>query len=537
MRGRLFEKYRQRGFAAQDFSIAPGRLDPPCGLFRAAPAMKQILATVATLACTCALSFGAASKPQPPKAPNGAPVVRVSSTNQSYDYAQPWVKKSPFSRRGTGAVLGGQRVLVTAEMVANHNFVELEKPRTGERTPASVEVVDYDCNLALLKPHDPEFLKELGAFELASGADIGDASQILQVESNGEIARTPAMLTTITVAPYPLESASLLTFRLSAPLQSRDSSFVLPAERDGRLLGLLMRYDARTQTADLIPYAIIKLFLDRAKESPTVGFPRAGVSFASTRDPQLRKFLGLERAGGVFVTEVLAGSPAEQAGLQRGDVILEVAGWTVDPDGLYDDPDFGKILFSHLFSSSPAGSPVPVTLFRGGKSIDTEILPEAPNEEDAISPNQLFDRAPNYLVVGGLVFQELSRSFLREWGGNWRKNAPQRLVYLDAFQSELPPDRGKIVFLSSILPSDDTLGYEGLESLVVTRANGKEIQSLTDLQAALNEPMGKFHKIEFEEDPGVIFLNAEQVEANRDRLARDYGIPAMQKLPDQHTSP
>jgi len=39
-----------------------------------------------------------------------------------------------------------------------------------------------------------------------------------------------------------------------------------------------------------------------------------------------------------------------------------------------------------------------------------------------------------------LIFQELSRQYLREWGPNWLKEAPQRFVYLDRFQWELFPE-------------------------------------------------------------------------------------------------
>jgi S1-C subfamily serine protease len=472
----------------------------------------------------------AATKP-PEIPPNGAPVVRVNSTNQSYDYARPWEKKSPFPRRGTGAILGDGRVLVTAELVANHNFVELEKPRTGEKTPATVVAVDYDSNLALLESADPAFLEPLGFFPLAASARVGDEAEILQVESNGEIARTPAKVTTIAVAPYPMETA-LLLFRMSAPLQGRDSSFVLPAERDGRLLGLLMRYDARSQTADIIPPPVISQFLSRVAARVAPGIPRAGLSFASTRDPRLRDFIGMEEPGGIYVTEVLADSPAEAAGLRRGDVILAVAGRDLDSDGLYDDPLFGKILFSQLVSSAAPGGEVPLQILRDGAESDVTVVPAVEDPAEAASPPHLFDRPPRYLVLGGLVFQELSRNFLREWGANWRKTAPQRLVYLDATQSELPPDRGKIVFLSAILPSEDTLGYEGLENLVVTRVNGHTIRGLDDLLKATASSDDAFHKIEFEEDPGFIILDARRVTENQEALAGHYGIPAMHNLGD-----
>lgn len=471
----------------------------------------------------------AAHKTETPVRTNGAPVVRVNAVNQGFDFARPWAKKNPYSRRGTGAVLSSGKVLVTAELVADNNLVEVEIPRTGQRIPAQIDALDYHANLALLSVEDPAPLRGLGSFALDRGARVGDRVEILQVENNGEIARTPGTVTTIGVLPYPNETLAALMFKVSSPLQSRDSSFVLPAERNGRLLGLLMRYDARTQTADLVPSPVIARFLDFAKTGGS--FPRAGVTFSDLRDPGLRKHLGVPRDGGVYVTGVLADSPAAKAGLKRGDVILGIDGHSLDQDGMYDDPAFGKILFSHLVAMTAPGESMDLEVWRDGGLLDVTLIPEVADPDEAISPPYLFDEAPRYIVLGGLIFQELNRGFLRQWGGNWRQSAPQRLVYLDAFQSELPADRGKIVFLSGILPGDETLGYNGLENLVVTKLNNKDIRSLEDLLAAAESPIDGFHKIEFEEDPGTIYLDAESIKASATQLAEDYGIPEMTNLP------
>ena len=61
----------------------------------------------------------------------GGSVLRVNSTNQAYDFFRPWSKKAPFNRRGLGAVIDGGEVLVTAELVWDSNFIELEKPEIG----------------------------------------------------------------------------------------------------------------------------------------------------------------------------------------------------------------------------------------------------------------------------------------------------------------------------------------------------------------------------------------------------------------------
>jgi S1-C subfamily serine protease len=458
-------------------------------------------------------------------------LVRVNSTNQAFDFFRPWTKKAPYLRRGLGVVLPEGQVLVTAELVANRTYVELEKAASAEKSAADVTVVDYDSNLALLKPVNPDFLKDAKPLQLDSDARVGDKASILQFESNGQIAETPGVITTITVAGYPLDHLALLTYRISAPLQNREGSFTIPAVRNGRLLGLLMRYDARSQTADVIPAPVISHFLADAKLESYPGFPRAGLSFTSTRDPQFRRFIGLNEDGGVYITEVRPGSAAEKAGLRKGDVILAAADKPVDQDGNYEEPGLGKIPFSHLTNTlSHVGDTVNFTILRDGKHETVPVKLAAAESEQSVSDPFEFDHQPRYLILGGLVFQELSRPYLQEWGGNWAKDAPQRLVYLDAFQNELSPGRGKIVFLSQVLPTPNTLGYEDLEHLVVSKVNGVPIKSLDDLAKAVRSPKDGFDKIEFEEDPSFIYLDASEVEKSKGQLMQDYSIPALENL-------
>ncbi len=471
------------------------------------------------------------AKPTPPARPSNVSVVRVNSTIQAYDFFRPWTKKNPFSRRGLGVLIEGGKVLVTAELVGNHTYVELEKAATAEKSTAVVERVDYESNLAIVRPADPAFLDGMKPLPLDSGARVGDRASVLQLEANGEIAETPGTLTSITLAGYPMDNMGLLVFRLSAPLQQRDGSFTLPAVREGRLLGLLMRYDARSQTADIIPPAVILHFLADAGSGKDARFPRAGLAFAPTRDPQLRRYLGLTQPGGVYVSDVLPGGSAKKAGLTQGDVILAVNGHPIDQDGNYDDKEFGRIGFSHITNTaSYPGDIATFKIFRKGDVIEVPVTLEAKDQKTALSESFVMDEAPKYVILGGLVFLELSRAFLQEWGGDWVKEAPQRLVYHDAFQQEFPADRGKVVFLSQVLPSPDSVGYERLENLIVRKLNGREIKSLADLAEAAKHPIDEFQKIEFEEDPGQIFLDAGSIEKNSQRLQSEYALPALQRL-------
>jgi len=487
---------------------------------------------------TATLHAGTTPPPRPePAKPAAATVidtrsfVRITATNQNYDYLRPWVKRPPFSRRGLGTVLADGRILITAELVLRNAYVELEMIDSGEKCPAEVMVIDYQANLALLRPSRPDFLKNAQPLELDSGAVVGDRADIIQLEANGTLASTPATLTTVTLTNYPIDDLGLLVFRLSAPLQQRDGSFVLPAVRNGRLLGLLMRYDARSQTADLIPPEIIGHFLKESAAPTYAGFARAGISYANLRDPQLRRYLGLDENGGVFVDGVAPGSPADKAGLKAGDVIQSVKGLAVDADGNYAHPKYGKLPFSHLVTTeSAAGDEVPFSIWRSGQVQTINVKAEPRDPATMKVPSLQFDSAPKYLVIGGLVFQELARPYLLEWGPDWRNTAPQRLVYYDAFQDELPADRKKIVFLSRVLPSPSGLGYEGLEHLVVKSANGQPIHSLEELAEALKHPENGFDRIETEDEPGVIYLDPKAAEAEAESIKAQYGIPALRNF-------
>jgi S1-C subfamily serine protease len=464
-------------------------------------------------------------------------LVRVNSTNQNFNFARPWLKRSPYTRRGIGVVLEGGRVLVTAELVANHSYIELERPAGSQRVPADIEQIDYDSNLALLKPQDPKFLDGTTPVSLAENARVGSKVNIAQLENTGSLALTPGVVTTISVSGYPMDGIGLLTYRLSAPLQYRDNSFTLPVFLGDRLAGLLMRYDTRSQSAELVPDKVIANFLQRAARKPYQGFPRAGVTFSPTRDPQFRHYLGMtDDQSGVYVVSVSHGAPAEKAGLKKGDVVLRVDGQDIDAEGNYADPQLGKIPFSHLIATaSLPGGKLPLRVLRGGKTLELELPLEPRDPSTIVSEPAMLDRAPRYYILGGLVFQELSRSYLREWGSNWRDDAPQRLVYLDEFQDELPADRGKIVFLSQVLPADTVVGYEDLSPTVVTKINGRPIRSLEDVAEAAKHPIDGFDKIDLESDPGVLYLNAKDVADSARQLQESYGLPALSNLDDPAT--
>ncbi len=465
--------------------------------------------------------------------PKELSLLRVNVTGQPYDYLRPWQKKAPFSKRALGAVLPNGRVLVTADLILNQNYVELERAESGEKAPATVLAVDYEANLALLQPTDANFLKGLTPMQFALDTVVGDRLSALQLEQTGALVVTDGLVTSVQMTRYPAEVGQFLTYRLSISIQYRDNSYTVPLVKNNKLAGLLLRYDPRSQVLDVIPAPIIAHFLKDAETQRYGGFPSAGFSFFPTRDPHLRSYAGQTgKPAGVYVVNVEPGMAAAKAGLQVGDVVVGIGNNEIDPNGNYVDPLYGKIEFTNLITSRGfVGDTVPLQIQRGGKPMQLNLTLEHRAAKDYVIPPYSEDQPPPFYVLGGFIFEELSRQYLKEWGGNWQKEAPPRFVYLDRFQSELFPEGNRrVVILSQIMPASSTIGYDEYAYLIVTKVNGKEIRSLGDLAAAVKQPIDGFVKVETEEDPKQLELDAAQIATEAPALQRSYGLPSLQRL-------
>jgi S1-C subfamily serine protease len=469
-------------------------------------------------------------------------VLRVHSTIQYPDFKRPWLKKQPFTRDGLGTIISGRRILVTADMAAHTTCIDLETTDKKVHATATVESVDEECNLAILRPSGEEILKETKELTLDGPLPVGTTLRILQLEGNGSPAMSTASITTAALGSYP-SGNSYLMYRSTTTIPQRDGSFEIPALHDGKLAGLVMRYDSRTQSADIIPSPLIERFLREASKPGFKGLARAGIIWAPLRGATLREWFGLSKdQGGVAIAPDRKG-PAEKAGLKKGDVILSLGGKPIDAEGNYEDPVFGKTCFGNLVSLDLApGDHLDVVYFRPdgkghGSTNNASLLLEGRTPETEISPSILLGDSVPYTFFGGLLFQELSRSYLREWGNNWPSEAPQNLVALDVFQNEETGDRKRYVILSGFLPSEQTLGAERLTNHPVEKINGMPINSLSDVAEARKHPAAGFHRIDLEGGAGSIFLEADTLDSEEARLKSQYGIPAENGAPIREATP
>ena len=441
-------------------------------------------------------------------------VVRINSTSQSWNPGQPWEKTPPQHLRSLGAIVAPGQVLTTGEMVADATYLELESPDGSRTAQAEIVAVDYEANLALLTVKSDEeresFFADTKPITLAEPPSIGDEMQMFQVEDNGTTLQTSGTLQSVEVLASFLPNQSFLTYLVKASMQGAASSFSLPVLQGDSLAGILLSYDSDDQISDVLSVDVISHFLANAKDGTYAGFPSLGIAVSRTEDPSFRKFLKLTPGqGGLYISTVRVGGAADLAGIKKGDVLLSAAGFPIDKRGYYQHPHYGSVFWGHLVrGESTTGDEIKLGILRDGEPMEITAILTREEPEDHLVPDYRFDRAPNFLVKGGLIFQELSRPVLEAFGKDWSSRAPLNL--LDAYENpEKYEDKAeRIIFLSGSIPTPATVGYEGLRNLIVKKVNGIEIDSMKTLIEAFDKPNAdNLHSIEFLEENFTVYLD------------------------------
>lgn len=465
---------------------------------------------------------------------NGAPVeditasiVRVTVTSQGYQFHRPWQQRRPTTHSAIGTVVPGNMVLVTAVLVADNRYIELETLDTREKHRAEVAFVDYEANLALLKPVDPGFLSHNRPVETAEKVTTGDPLTIWQVKPDGDAVPASGIVTAIELTAFPLGNF-FLAYRLDSTLQYQFANLTLPAFKDGKLAGLVIGHTGMDRNIDIIASTVVRHFLEDAANPPYEGFPTAGFHYGAATDPQLRRYIGLPREqSGIYIQKILKGGPADRAGLKEGDVITTIGQFAISNDGQYIHPQFGKTSLVNLIRTGYfVGDWLHIELFREGEIQTKTIVLDHRRPDEYLVPPYVLDRQPEHLVIGGLIIQELSLSYLREYGKDWTSQAPIHLLYYNQNQDYLNGDQGeKIVIISNIIPTPYTIGYENLSNLVLVRVNGQKIGKLSDVTRALAKPVNGFHKFEIEQSPKVIYLDPRELPMIHRIIEERYRIP------------
>lgn len=447
-------------------------------------------------------------------------VVTIDATRKQYDYLQPWSKRLRGGQK-SGLVLEGRRILTTADDLFDRTLIRVQRGGRGKWFLGGLDWIDYHANLAVITVQEEAFWNGLQAAQLSSPTRGSVDLQIVRWRQ-GRLETRRAEFSQFTAREGRLSYAPHLQVELNSEIQGAGAGEPLVSK--SQVEGLLAGQQGNTCVA--IPSDFIQSILAARQEGKYRGLGFFDFVWQQAENPATLAYLKMEgEPRGVLVIDVPY-TPGVTPVVKPKDILLKVGGFDIDIQGDYQDPDYGHLILENLATRRKwAGDEIGLQLVRDGEVKDvTYRIPRADYKTQLV-PEHVFDQDPEYLIVGGLVFQPLNEPYLESWGQDWKRRSPFRLFYYT--MQHATPERPALVVLSQVLPDLYNLGYQDLKYLVLDEVNGKKISRLPELREALRHPVNGFHTIQFMQSDSLrrMVLAADDQESATKRVLARYGIP------------
>ncbi|MES2307326.1 MAG: hypothetical protein V4507_00550 [Verrucomicrobiota bacterium] len=447
-------------------------------------------------------------------------IVKLEVVQKIYDAQQPWRINTKETARNA-LVLSNQKLITTAEFLSDATVIRVQKEGKGNKFEARVAWISYPLNLALISVEETSFWHGLHEANLSDDAPAIGASRIWRWQ-NGILESWHAEINQIQVQATEMSPINHVFANAFSEIPSAGWCEVVT--QGSQVVGLT------TSSADkklsVIPSRLLLDLLEHQKNDPKfeIGFfPFYWQTTENSQNAKRLNFPGTPQ--GVFITQVDPTTPEANV-LKVDDLLLEINGMTIESNGDYKDPVFGSINLENLaVREGIAGSTIHFKIWRQGAEKNVQMTLPAFRYERSKVPDFRFDEVPEYMIVGGLVFMPLTSQYLRAFGDQWRTAAPFRLMYhtLEPTLSE----KEKIVILSGVLPDPYNLGYSEYRFLTVDSVNDEKVQTLKEMEQALQKNKGEFHKITFllGRGPRQAILDAKTLEEANQRILKKFSIP------------
>ncbi len=295
-----------------------------------------------------------------------------------------------------GYILTNNHVVGDADKVTVklHDGRQLVAKRVGSDPKSEVAVIKIDArDLPVIELGDSAAL-EVGELVLAIGNPFGLAETITVgvVSAKGR--------SNIGIADYEdfiQTDAAINPGNSGGPLLNTEGKAV------GINTAIFSRSGGYMGIGFAIPVNMVRSIKDQLIQSGRVTRGYLGVMIQDVT-PEIAGSFGLKEPAGVLVSEVTAGSPAEQAGLKAGDVVLQMSG----------QPVVGVGAFRNAVAMTAPGARLALLVHRDGKERKVEV-PVGSLPGDAPEP------AVAIVDKLGMAIEDLTREVAQRFGYAFEK--------------------------------------------------------------------------------------------------------------------
>ena len=480
------------------------------------------LLSLLMMATGCAHFAGDPLAEKKAKAPS---VVRIATTTQIPSFYSPWIWRAPQTKSGQGIVVGENLVLTLASNVMNAKMIEMTLDAEPVPTQLKVVALELNANLALLKGDLPKSAKALVIPETTNFIP-GEPVRMYWKTANGMIMGSDAVLDTVETR-YNFNSSQGLAMYHAVKSSHPGNGWGTPVfDSSGSLLGLSLAggsdYDFHILTCDTI-----NKVMDLNKGALKTPTAVPGFATAPLTQPYLRKSLGVSGIdGGCMIIKVFEQGSGNKK-LKNGDVLLSVCGNKLDAWGRYDDPISGTPLtYGRIFSQHYVTDAFPIEIVRDGKRMKLDLDLSSVDYDKWLVSSNPFNKKMPYLIRGGFVFIPLSKTYLKEWGGDFQNKAPLYLV--DAWKKNMYKIKSEkvsdVVLISRVLSHPSNLGFQGMRNMIVSKVDGNPVKSLAHLNKVIGNSSKKIVKLTLQPGDVPLWLSPNVLKSADAQIKKRYGI-------------
>jgi serine protease Do len=312
----------------------------------------------------------------------GGPVFRhffgnpFGESNPFEEYFRGFPDKQPrpdFKQQslGSGFIIDKEGHIVTNNHVIEGADQIKVRTASGEEFDGQIVGRDQKTDLALLKIDGSDDLAPLqfgdsealrvGTWVLAIGSPFG----LEQTVTSGIVSAKGRVIGAGPYDDFIQTDASINPGNSGGPLLNMSGDVV------GINTAIISRGGGNDGIGFAIPVNLAKGIISQLKDKGAVTRAWLGVGIQDIT-PELADYYQIGKSGGVLVTQVYAGDPAEKAGIKTGDVILSVDGKKVSS---------GREL-SRTIASAQIGKRIPISVIRGGENqtLYVELVERADSE-------------------------------------------------------------------------------------------------------------------------------------------------------------
>jgi len=457
-------------------------------------------------------------------------VVRIVNHAQRPNWYSPWSPGSTQWLTGSGFVVEGGMIMTNAHVVSDARFLALYLYGDPNPHEGRVVVEGHDCDLALIRPVEPNLLDGVPALPIGGLPPLRSMVETYGYPSGGDqISSTQGVVSRIDRQIYTHSAADQhLAVQTDAAINPGNSGG--PVVQEGRIVGVAFQNNKQLESVGFfIPTEVIRHFLADAKDGTYDGYPDLAIRTSTLENRAARRLAGMkEGESGVRVDWIAPGGSADGS-LRTGDVLLRIGGEPIANDGSVASGDL-RLPFGLLVDRHQIGEPLALRILRDGARKDLSIpLKTYPGN---VRWSNQYDRRPRYYVYAGLVFVPLDREMVKTFGDDWMSNADSELVYELLFRPQEDPailKKERIVLLRRLdHPVNVNIAF--FRNILVDRVNDRSIESLQDLVRAIEENQGPYHVFEFAYFGRVAVLDRAAADKANAEILRDYAVPKDRNL-------